>query len=249
MKLLIDLGNSRLKWAWTDSALWQSGAIVIDNNPVSVLMEAVGESHGIPQKVGLVSVASQELLNGVSHFINEKWGVEPVLVESVLEQEGVFNGYGNPAQLGNDRWAALVAARAQTSSPACVVGCGTAVTIDAMTDRGKFIGGTIFPGLELLRQSLRLGIDSIGGIEFTHGSDRSCQATSTEDAVMGGTLFGLAGVINKIVSEHHRVLGKNCVNILTGGTGEIIAPLLDFPVESIPDLVLRGVKQIIEAQP
>ncbi len=249
MKLLIDLGNSRLKWAWSDDTLWQSGAIAIDRNPASILMEAIDEPHGIPQKVGIVSVASQELLDGVRLFVKDKWGVAPVVVESVSEQAGVYNGYSNPQQLGNDRWAALVAARAETSSPVCVIGCGTAVTVDAMTDRGEFVGGTIFPGLELMRQSLRHGTDRIGGIEFTHGSDKSCQATSTEDAVMGGTLFGLAGAINKIVAEHHRVLGNNCVNILTGGTGDVVAPLLDFPVQPIPDLVLQGVKQIIEVQP
>jgi type III pantothenate kinase len=199
--------------------------------------------------VGLVSVASPELLNSLTQQIIKTWGIAPIVVESMLEQAGVQNGYSNPEQMGNDRWAALVAARAQTSSPVCVIGCGTAVTIDAMTHHGEFVGGTIFPGLELLRQSLRHGTDSIGGIEFTHGSDKSCQATSTEDAVMVGTLFGLAGAINKIVAEQHRVLGKNCVNIVTGGTGEIIAPLLGFPVELIPDLVLQGVKQIIEAQP
>lgn len=249
MNLLIDLGNSRLKWAWSENTLWQSGAISIDGKSAPELMETIGEPHGAPQKVGVVSVASQQLLNGARHFIKDKWGVEPILVESLSEQAGVSNGYSNPAQLGNDRWAALVAARAQTSSPVCVIGCGTAVTIDAMTDRGEFIGGAIIPGLALLRQSLRLGTDRIGGIEFTHGSDKTCQAKSTEDAVMGGTLFGLAGAINKIVAEHHRVLGKNCVNILTGGTGQVVAPLLDFPVQAIPDLVLQGVEQILEAQP
>ena len=66
---------------------------------------------------------------------------------------------------------------------------------------------------------------------------------------MGGTLFGLAGAINKVVAEHHRVLGNDCVNILTGGSSEIVAPLLEFPVQPIADLVLQGVKRIIEAHP
>ncbi|MFV1998246.1 MAG: type III pantothenate kinase [Acidiferrobacterales bacterium] len=246
MKLLIDLGNSRLKWAWSDATLWQSDAVTIDGDPASVLMETLGEPYGIPQEVGIVSVTSQELLNGVRDFIKDRWDAETTVVESMSEQGGVYNGYSNPEQLGNDRWAALVAARAETPSPVCVIGCGTAVTIDAMTDRGEFIGGTIFPGLELLRQSLRHGTD---GIECRRGSNKSCQALSTEDAVMGGTLFGLAGAINRIVTEHHRVLGGNCVNILTGGTGEVVAPLLDFPVRAIPDLVLQGVRRIIEASP
>ncbi|MEE8388980.1 MAG: type III pantothenate kinase [Acidiferrobacterales bacterium] len=246
MKLLIDLGNSRLKWAWSDADLWQSGAIEINRKPAATLMASVGEPHGAPRKVGVVSVAPPQLLDGVRQFIEDKWGVTPVMVESVTGQAGVFNGYQDPEQLGNDRWAALVAARAETSSPVCVISCGTAITIDAMNSQGRFIGGSIFPGLELLRQSLGRGT---AGIDTTHGSDNSCQATSTADAVMGGTLFGLAGAINKVVAEHHRILGDHCVNILTGGSGEIVAPLLEFPVQPIPDLVLRGVKRIIEAQP
>ena len=246
MKLLIDLGNSRLKWAWSDETLWQSGAVAIDRKPAASLMASVGEPHGAPRKVGVVSVASQELLKGITQFIKRKWNAEPVLVESVAEQAGVRNGYKDPKQLGNDRWAALVAARAETPSPVCVISCGTAITIDAMNGQGEFIGGTIFPGLEMLRQGLRHGT---AGIESTYGCDQSCQATSTEDAVMGGTLFGLAGAINKIVAEHRRVLGKNCMNILTGGSGEIVAPHLEFPVQPIPDLVLLGVKRILEAHP
>lgn len=246
MKLLIDLGNSRLKWAWSDETLWQSGAIAIDRKPAAALMMPVGEPHGAPREVGIVSVASSELLDGVRQFIQDKWGVTPFMVESVVGQAGVFNGYQDPAQLGNDRWAALVAARAETTSPVCVINCGTAITIDAMNGRGEFIGGTIFPGLELLRQSLDRGT---AGIDSRDGKADSCQATSTADAVMAGTLFGLAGAINKVVAEHHRVLGNDCVNILTGGSSEIVAPLLEFPVQPIADLVLQGVKRIIEAHP
>lgn len=246
MNLLIDIGNSRLKWAWSDASTWQTGAVAIDNKPTEALMASVGEPHGMPQKVGIVSVASKEVINGMTHFIQNQWRVEPIMVESIAEQAGVRNGYKDPAQLGNDRWAALVAARAETSSPVCVIGCGTAITVDAMNERGEFIGGTIFPGLELLRQSLGRGT---AGIENASGSDNSCQATSTANAVIGGTLFGLAGAINKMVAEHHNVLGNNCVNILTGGSAEMVAPLLDFAVKSFPDLVLQGVKRIIEAQP
>ncbi len=246
MNLLIDIGNSRLKWAWSDDSTWQTGAIVIDSKPAMVLMASVGEPHGVPQKVGVVSVASQEFFDGVIHFIQSQWGTEPVIMESVAEQAGVRNGYKDPKQLGNDRWAALVAARAETSLPVCVIGCGTAITIDAMNEHGGFIGGTIFPGLELLRQSLHRGT---AGIESMRGSDKSCQATSTADAVIGGTLFGMAGAINKIVAEHHRVLGNNCMNILTGGSAEAVSSLLDFPVHPFPDLVLQGVKRMVEAQP
>jgi len=245
VNLLIDIGNSRLKWAWSDKTLWELGVVTIDNHPANDLMEAIGEPRGVPQNVGVVSVAPEELLNGVTQTVQEKWGARVVMVQSRPEQAGVQNGDDDPEQLGNDRWAALIAARAETQSSVCVLGCGTAITIDAMNQRGEFIGGTIFPGLELLRRSLRHGT---AGIDSTSGKDKLCLSTSTADAVMGGTLYGLAGAINRIVAEHRRALGGECGYIATGGTAELVAPMLDFPVQIIPDLILQGVKQIVEGQ-
>lgn len=246
MKLLIDIGNSRLKWAWYDKSTWQTAATAINSKSPAALMATVGEPHGVPRQVGLVSVAALDLLDSMKHFIKDKWNIEPVLVESVAQQAGVFNGYRDPGELGNDRWAALVAARAETTAPVCIISCGTATTIDAMNDNGEFIGGSIFPGLEMMRRNLHRGT---AGIRGTAGSDQSCQATSTADAVAAGTLFGLVGAINRVVTEHHRVLGNNCVNILTGGSADMVATHLDFPVHAIPDLVLRGVKRILEERP
>ncbi len=242
MNLLIDLGNSRLKWAWCDDSVWDFGAITIDEKSAGKLMAAMGESHGAPRKVGVVSVVSPALLNDIKKNIIDLWNVEPIIIESVAKQLGVINGYKNPAQLGDDRWAGLIAARAETALPVCVISCGTATTIDAMNSSGEFIGGSIFPGLGLLRQSLH---DGTAEIDTAVGENNMCQATSTAEAVSAGTFIGLAGAINKIVREHHNVLGKNCVNILTGGNSDAIASLLDFPVKLIPDLVLRGAQRIL----
>ncbi len=245
MNLLIDIGNSRLKWAWSDKTLWESGAVAIDNHSANHLMQTIGEPHGAPLQVGVVSVASEELLHGITQAAQEKWGASVISMQSQLHQAGVRNGYDDPKQLGNDRWVALIAARTQTQSPVCVLSCGTAITIDAMNEHGEFIGGTIFPGLELLRRSLRHGTV---GIDHTDGKNESCQAASTVGAVMGGTLYGLAGAINRIVAEHRRVLGGKCAYIATGGSAEVLAPLLDFPVQIVPDLILHGIKQIMEEQ-
>ncbi len=245
MQLLIDIGNSRLKWAWSDKTLWETGATTIGSDPVPKLVEKIGEPYGAPEKIGIVSVASEALFEELDQLIKDKWDAEIVVVESVREQAGVRNAYADTRQLGDDRWSALIAARAETQSPVCVVSCGTATTVDAMNARGEFIGGAIFPGLELLRDSLRSGTEAIAS---TDGRDDSCRAITTDDAVMGGTRFGLAGAINKIVAEHRRVLGADSENIITGGNAETLMPLLDFSVNYVPDLVLLGVKRIVETQ-
>ena len=247
MDLLIDLGNSRLKWAWSDKTLWQTGATDLDKKSAADLLEDVGEPQGAPRRIGMVSVAADVFSGELARAVEAKWGVEVRVIKSAQEQAGVHNGYGEPGQLGSDRWAALVAARQETQLPICVIGCGTAVTVDAMNANGEFVGGVIFPGLEILRQSLRQGTAGIR-LDSNRDSDNTCQATSTTDAVIAGTRFGLAGAIGKIVAEHHRVLGANTRNLITGGSVGVLAPLLDFPFHHIPDLVLRGIKRILEEQ-
>ena len=76
MNLLVDIGNSRLKWAWSDKTLWESGAVTIDSHSASHLLETIGEPHGAPQQVGVVSVASEKLLNGLTQAAQEKWRSE-----------------------------------------------------------------------------------------------------------------------------------------------------------------------------
>lgn len=247
MDLLIDLGNSRLKWAWSDKTLWQTGVTDLDNKSVADLLNNIGAPQGAPQKVGMVSVAADVFSRELARCVEAKWGVGVTVIRSVQEQAGVHNDYDEPGQLGSDRWAALVAARQETQSPVCVIGCGTAVTVDAMNADGEFVGGVIFPGLELLRRSLREGTAGIR-VDSSRESDSTCQATSTTDSVIAGTRFGLAGAIDKIVADHHRVLGINTRNLITGGSVGALAPLLDFPFHHVPDLVLRGVKRILEEQ-
>jgi len=125
-----------------------------------------------------------------------------------------------------------------------VISCGTAVTIDAINADGEFVGGVILPGLDLMRRSLA---DGTAAITWREGDDSSCQALSTEDAVMSGTRFALAGAITRIAAEHRRVVGTNMSCLITGGSAVIILPLLDFPVIHRPDLVLFGIRAIAEA--
>jgi type III pantothenate kinase len=209
------------------------------------ILDDISEQYEAPEKVAAVSVAPASVLDELTRLVEQKWGVETLVLQSLREQLGVKNSYIDPQQLGSDRWAALVAARRETKQPVCVIDCGTAVTVDAMNQQGEFIGGSIFPGLGLLRQSLSVGTAAISA---GSGNEEGCQATSTEDGVMSGTRYGLAGAISRIVAEHRSMLGDDMLSILTGGNAESIIPLLDFPVTHMPDLVLFGVKHIAEAQ-
>jgi type III pantothenate kinase len=243
MRLLFDLGNTRLKWAWQDKDQWQTGAASLGED-FDGLMQIVGQQQSKPDLAAIASVVGDKTTEACEQAIVRQWHVPILRIEPATEQLGVINRYHDPQQLGSDRWAALVAARQETGKPVCVVSCGTAVTIDALNRNGEFIGGSILPGLELMRHSLT---DKTAAIDVATGDDTSCQARATGDAVFAGTRYGLAGGVSRIVAEHSKIIGDDMEVLITGGCAESILPLLDFPAKLRPDLVLRGIAAIVEA--
>lgn len=243
MKLMLDLGNTCLNWARADSGHWQTGGFAhtdgMDQN-----LDRLWLDWPSPETIGIACVAGPQTRDRLERWLERQWGCPLVWIRAKQKQCGVINQYREPVQLGADRWAALVAARKQTGEPVCVIDCGTAVTVDAIDGNGLYLGGTIFPGLELLRESLSQGT---AVIEQSMGDETSCQATTTEDGVAAGTAFGLAGAITRFVAEHGKVLGGNMEIIITGGSADIMIPRLPFKISLVPDLVLRGVAVIVDS--
>jgi len=244
MNLLIDLGNSRLKWAQQAPDLWHIEAVPLDGKKdfVSLLNNAWGKIT-TPQKVLVCSVSTSERMQALEKWVQARWSVTPQIVRAQAEQLGVRNRYRQPEQLGVDRWVALIGARGLTSSAACVVDCGTAVTVDALSAEGEFLGGAVFPGLRLLRDSL---VQGTAGIPATEGDATDCLARSTADGVAAGTLFGLAGAVERLIDEYRRTLGATTRVFLTGGDAPALAVRLRAAHTPVPDLVLKGLARIAD---
>jgi type III pantothenate kinase len=152
----------------------------------------------------------------------------------------VRNGYDLPATLGADRWCALIAAR--PSAPCIIVDAGSAVTIDALSGDGTFMGGVILPGLDMMRAVLD---ERTGLIRDTAGCDDDVLARTTASGVASGTLIGLAGAVDAIVAAQRDMLGAPAPALLCGGDGaKLLALLRSTPVTLTPDLVLRGLAVI-----
>src|SRR5688572_12793185 len=153
MILAIDAGNSRVKWGWHDGSDWTSIATVslIEFAATSDHINPFSVTHEDPERIIISNVAGEGahhlLINWTSIF-----DVEPLWLRAEAERCGVRNLYERPEQLGPDRWAALIAARAlHPSGPALVVNAGTATTVDMLSGDGRFLGGAILPGVELMR--------------------------------------------------------------------------------------------------
>lgn len=244
MWLLIDLGNSRLKWVCSPAPGWCPGTAAHAGRDVTDVLRDVWGGLEAPRGALAVSVAAQETRAALERWVGERWGIAVHSVRARREQCGVVNRYRDPAALGADRWAALIGARRELPDRGvCVVDCGTAVTIDALSAAGVFGGGVIFPGLALLRRTLTAGT---AGIREADGDESSPLARSTADAVAAGALYGLAGAVERVCREFEYAQGEPMELLLTGGDAERVAARLTRPARRVPDLVLRGLAGIAE---
>lgn len=243
MRLLVDLGNTRLKWAAADPG-WKLGAAVLQGHEIGDLLGHAWCALPVPSAVVIVSVAPPSINDAIAQWVGSRWRIGVHRVQPQAEQLGVVNRYHDPAALGADRWAALIGARAAfPQSAVCVVDCGTAATIDALTAAGDFTGGVIFPGLGLLRRALTSGT---AHIRADDGEELSCLARATGDAVAAGTLYGLAGAIERVYHEFEQALAEPMKLVITGGDADRVAARLTRPARRVPDLVLRGLDRIAQ---
>ncbi len=242
--ILLDIGNTNLRWAW-----WQGGRLGEINSithrgvEVQELADREWSAIAAPGKVYISNVAGTELEGRLSDWIARCWGLEPVFIRSTAQACGVRNAYREPERLGVDRWLSMLALHSMSPGPACVVDCGTAVTIDLIGSDGQHLGGVILPGFGLMRQAL----SDHTSIPFAGvpGSD-GLLATDTESAIAAGAVYGVSALVEKIVRE---VEEKQCVRpelVLTGGDAAILQGTLDIPSRIETDLVLRGLITIIK---
>lgn len=242
MNLLVDLGNSRLKWALQrPGRLAMQAAVARDMDPRQVL-DAAWADVAPPARVLAACVAGSAWCEALDQWAQARWGVRVEFAQAREAQCGVRAAYREPHTLGVDRWAALIAARALAPRGACIVDCGTAVTVDALDADGLHRGGVIFPGLALLRAALARGTEAIGS---ALGNEESVLARATPDAVAAGTLHGLAGAIARMVDEQSALAGPLAV-LFTGGDAPKLQVLLRREVQLVPDLVLQGLARIAD---
>ena len=246
MNLLVDIGNHRVKWALAATDKWRVGESAAYGDGISTILDKIWRDLSAPDRVVISSVAGGEPTRQLEQWIAHYWSSQVYLVQAQAELLGVKNYYTNPVSLGSDRWAALIAARAMTRDPVCIVDCGTALTLDALSAQGEFLGGVILPGMATMRACLRTHTQ---GVRETSGNAADCFARSTADGVAAGTLFGSIGAIERIIKEYRRALGKAMQAVITGGDAAELIPHLGFTAIVAPDLVLKGLALIAEQLP
>jgi type III pantothenate kinase len=193
-----------------------------------------------PKRLAIACVSRAPLLELVLAVAVELWPtIEVIPVKSEAHAFGVYNAYQQPEKLGVDRWLALVAVRNHYQLPACIVDCGTAITVDLIDAAGKHYGGLISPGLMLMKKSLAAGT---AGLQFQETNYMAGPANFTEAAIYSGTLFAAVGLIEHVSSKQPNAIQL----ILTGGDAGIIAAQLAIKPIVDTDLVLRGLAVVLD---
>jgi len=250
--LLVDAGNSRLKACDYSAQRGLDAFTAVRHNnkkpAIDCLIELI-QGRGATYLV-MVSVLGKQFELSVEQLCAAS-GIQLRWVRSAEEAAGIKNSYSEPELLGSDRFVAMAAARHLYEAEHCiVVDCGTAVTVDALTGQGEFVGGVIMPGLQLWGSSLRNGTRQLDDVTI---EQTRLLAKDTASAIGSGSLFGLISAIEGVTLRMQRILqdesGVDTVvrRIMCGGDAEQLNTLALDPFELHPRLVLQGLVQFIEA--
>lgn len=242
MNLLLDLGNSSLKWALHDGARRVSGGRVgHDRLRVEPFPEWRAAAHRLDRIVA-VSVAPEPVWHTVEARLGELLGRSARRLLTPPSGMGVRSRYPEPARMGADRWAAMVGAMSGGPLPAIVVDCGTAITVDWLDADGTHRGGLILAGITAQYEALGRRAPVLA--DRARVDTLSLFATDTEAAVHGGVLQGVAAMIDGVVQRMEHDRGLAARRWLAGGDAFTLAPLLMEDYTCRPDLVLDGLSII-----
>ena len=243
--LLIDIGNSRVKWAWAKQGRIEPGQAFATRASQEEFPRHWADAPP-PAQVLVSNVAGAAVEAELKAYTEQHWHLAPQLVRSTALACGVRNGYTCPEKLGVDRWVALIGAHHAAPGPCCVADCGTAITFDAIDADGIHQGGLIAPGLTMMREALARGTQ---GLPLVDSNSQSRLGLDTAAAIAAGTRLAAAGLIELGLNETAQRLGSQPRLLLTGGDAPRVATELRIPYELRPDLVLEGLRVIATGQP
>lgn len=234
MSLLIDIGNTRTKWALADNNghLTEVNSILNADIAKSNLKKIAQNAHNAT----VANVAGTQMATKISQLLAP---LPLHFIQASAHACGVENGYTNPEKLGADRWAALVAAWHAHGRASVVVNAGTAITIDAINDNGKFLGGSIMPGLRLMQASLAQRAVLLNApegmlVDFPQ---------NTSDAMQTGCLNAAAGAIHLMLKRLAKHTNTAPMLVISGGDAHKLMQALNVSEKHgmiTENLVLQG---------
>ena len=236
--LLLDGGNSQLKWAWVENDTFSE----VGRAPYRDLTQLGEEWLQFADDVKIVGCA---VCGSVKKAMVEEQLTRPVeWLSSMPQALGIRNHYRRPEEHGSDRWFNALGSRRFTQNACVVVSCGTAVTTDALTEDNHYLGGTIMPGFHLMKEAMALKTANlnrpIGKVYPFPTTTPNAIASGMMDAVCGALMM-MHGRLKDKTGE-----GKPVDIIITGGGAARVVQALpesfvhDNQVKIVDNLVIHG---------
>jgi type III pantothenate kinase len=237
MLLVVDVGNTQTHFG----VYAGDGDTVTEHWRFATVRESTSDELGaaLSNLLGLRGMGFAEIgssiISSTVPQLSEQW---TAMARRYLEHEMLVVGpqirtgmpirIDNPREVGADRLVNSVAAYERVQDTCVVVDFGTAITYDAVSNAGEYLGGIITPGAEL-------------------GEPRSLIGKSTVDAIRSGIVFGFAAQVEGIVGRLRAELGEHATVIATGGLADALVPFTRETIDEVDDLLtLIGLRLIWE---
>lgn len=191
----------------------------------------------------IISCVVPPLLPVLEEMTTKYFNVKPLIVDSKTKT-GLSILYDNPDEVGADRIVNAVAGFEKFGGPLIIVDFGTAITFDVVSEKGEYLGGLIFPGISISMETLFKKAARLPRVDLI--SPKSVIGKNTEESVRSGAIYGYAGLVESIVKEIIKEIGKDAKVISTGGQAELIAKHSPVIRENCPLLTLEGLKIIYD---
>ena len=239
MRLLVDVGNSAVKWAFAGGDGIAGGDRFVHRGlDIAAQLSLVWGSLQRPAEVCVVNVAGEAMASALTACTRQHWSLIPKFFSTGDTACGVRNAYSVPENLGVDRWAALIGAHHQCRDAVCVIDCGTAITMDLLAASGQHQGGLILPGIKMLKQVL---LEETAEVKPSAALPlATLLASSTGAGIHSGAVYMVVAAIDRLVNDVSAKHGPDLEVLITGGDAATILTLLARPAHHDPELVLKG---------
>lgn len=244
MRLLIDIGNSRIKAGVTQPGgitglppyAWREGNFEAGCQQLFTTLAR-------PSRVIVANVAGPGIAARLEEYVATRWQITPEFAHVQANFAGLRTRYEQPSQLGIDRWLAALAGFKVARGAAGVIDAGTAFTVDVVTAAGEHLGGMIAPGAGLMARSLTQGTAQLRS-DTVQSVERF--ATNTQAAISLGCREAIAGMLLRVAARWQNEIGATPQWFVTGGEAGLVSELSPFPLCEVPDLVLQGLEIFAE---
>ena len=248
--LLLDVGNSRIKWGLLDDGnINKTGHISQERIRDSGLQVLTSKLPRQVEQVFVSNVAGTSFATRLSGVVGMHCDCDVRFARSQKEGWGLRNSYSQPRRMGVDRWVAMVGAWAEVQAACLVIDIGTALTLDAIDDSGKHLGGQIMPGTSIMTNALAGATSDIPNVRSLRaGKEASMQmfGRSTAAAVREGVQNAIAGAVDRAFRTLQSA-GIEPTAVLTGGDASRILDALATTPLHRPHLVLQGLAHMLDS--